>query len=144
MRKVPVVIAAIGLVLCLAACEAFTTSGESIRAGHSGRAGVLEVSYRKANGSMMRNVAVDDVALKGLVSPGDILEVDLTLAVGQGSFKIELLGQDEQVTLALEARDGQTLAGHGQIVVDDSRDVPYRVTAAEAEHIDYYMEYWIP
>jgi len=144
MRKATVVIAVIGLVLCLASCSGMTTSGGSVKAGHSANAGVLEVSHAKANGTTVRDVAEDDVELDGIVSPGDVLEVDLTLAVGKGSFKIELLGQDGQVTLTLEARDGETLAGHGQIVVDDSGDVPYRVTAVEAENVDYYMEYWIP
>jgi hypothetical protein len=137
------VIAVTLLVLCLASCTSMTTSGGSVKAGHSGRAGVLEVSHAKANGLTTRDVGEDDVELDDIVSAGDVLEVDLTLAVGKGSFKIELLGQDGQVTLALEARDGETLAGHGQIVVDDSGNVPYRVTAVEAENVDYYMEYTI-
>lgn len=144
MRKTAVQSAVIGLVLCLASCSGMTTSGGSVKVGHSGNAGVLEVSHAKANGTTIRNIAQDDAELDALVSPGDLLEVDLTLAVGKGAFKIELLGQDGQVTLALEARDGETLAGHGQIVVDGSGRVAYRVTAVEAENVDYYMEYWIP
>ena len=141
MRKAAATIAAIWLVLCLTSCAGMTTSGGSVKVGHSGNAGVLEVSHAKANGTTLRDVAEDDVELSGIVSPGDVLEVDLTLAVGKGSFKIELLGQDGQATLALEARDGETLTGHGQIVVDDFGNVPYRVTAVEAENVDYYMEY---
>jgi hypothetical protein len=143
MRKATVVIAVTLLVLCLASCASLATVGGKTKASHSGNRGWLEMSHDKANGTTTLDLADDVVKLDGIVSPGDVLEVDLTLAVGKGSFKIELLGWDEKVTLTLEARDGETLAGHGQIVVDDSGDVPYRVTAIEAENVDYYMEYTI-
>ncbi|HNS52516.1 MAG TPA: hypothetical protein PKO09_15220 [Anaerolineae bacterium] len=143
MRREAGMIAVTLLVLCLVSCSGMTSSGGSVKAGHSGSSGMLEVSHAKANGTTQRDIAEDDAGLDDIVSPGDVLEVDLTLAVGKGSFKIELLGQDGQVTLTLEARDGETLTGHGQIVVDNFGAVPYRVTAVEAENVDYYMEYWL-
>jgi len=66
---------------------------------------------------------------------------EVTLAVGVGSFTIELLGDDDAVTLTLEARDGQTVSGQGQCVLDVFGDARYRVTAVEAENVDYRMDY---
>jgi hypothetical protein len=57
-----------------------------------------------------------------------VLETDVTLKVETGSFTIEL-GKDDEVTLLLPARDGETVSGHGQMVVDTFGEAGYRADA---------------
>jgi len=97
----------------------------------------MTVEISRANGTAEQNI--EDAG-----NPGLEMEVDVTLAVGKGSYKIELLGKDDQVTLALEARDGETVSGHGQMVTDSFGEASYRVTAADAENVDYVLEYTFP
>jgi len=61
--------------------------------------------------------------------------------VGAGSYKIELLGENDEVTLALEAQGGETLTGQGWMVTDAFGDASYRVTAVQAEDVEYRIEY---
>ena len=96
--------------------------------------GNLTTKIKKANGSIEEEIEVDG-------GPGLILDADVTLSVERGSFKIELLGENGQVTLTLEARDGQAVSGHGQMVVDTFDEANYRVTATEAENVEYTIEY---
>lgn len=131
MRKVT----AIGLILLavlLVACEGYSQSGVSsrIRSGlNGGRVG-------KASGT-----AVQDIELEESNYPGEVLEADVTLSVERGMFRIELLGQDDEVTLELEARDGETVSGRGQMVADAFGDASYRVTATEAENVEYTINW---
>jgi hypothetical protein len=123
------------LVLPLAACEGLSQSGVRSKS-HSGmNGGRISVEIKKANGSAEQDLEVESGY------PGAVLEADVTLTVGKGSFRIELMGEDGQVTLSLEARNGQTVSGHGQIEVDAFGDASYRVTAVEAEDVAYTIEY---
>ena len=70
-----------------------------------------------------------------------VFDADVTLTVGKGSFQIELLGEDDQVTLTLAARDGETVSGRGQMKVDSFGEANYRVTAVEAEDVAYTIDY---
>ena len=122
------------LSLALAACGGYTEVNPWTT-GHQGtQGGDMTVGIDKANGTI-----VQDMELEG--HPNVTLEVDVTLAVGKGSYKIELLGKDQEVTLSLEARDGQTVNGHGQMVTDSFGEASYRVTAVDAENVDYALEY---
>jgi hypothetical protein len=128
--------------LLLASCEGgFTSSGSSSTSRFSGDSGWLEASYNKANGSVSLALMEEVESTGGGSIEGAVLEVDVTLAVGAGSFTIELLGEDDAVTLTLEASDGEAVSGHGQCVFDVFGDARYRVTAVEAENVEYRMEY---
>jgi hypothetical protein len=97
--------------------------------------GEVHAKINKANGTSEQSIEVEGV-------PADlVLDSDVTLAVGSGMFRIELLGEDDQVTLTLEARDGQTVSGHGQMILDDFGEASYRVTAEEAEKVEYAIVY---
>ena len=123
------------LALILSGCEGYTQTGGSSSETQSNSGGSLSVRASKANGSVTQDIEV--VGGSGLT-----LETDVVLTVGKGSYKIELLGENEEVTLTLEARDGQTVSGHGQMVVAGmDEEASYRVTAVEAEGVEYTMEY---
>ena len=122
------------LSLVLASCAGYTESGAKTSSQQGSSGGNLIVEISKANGTIEKSIETD-------ASAGLVMEVDVTLAVGKGSYKIELLGQDDQVTLALEARDGETVAGHGQMVTDSFGEASFRVTAVEAENVAYALEY---
>jgi hypothetical protein len=96
--------------------------------------GDLSVRIKKANGTAEQKIETQG-------HPGLVLEADVTLIVEKGSFKIELLGSDDQVTLTLEARDGQAVSGHGQMMVDAFGEAKYRVAASEAANVEYSIEY---
>ena len=138
MHKIGVanVLGLLVLSLVLAACGGggYTQSGAKTT-GHQGTGGGdVTVEISKANGTAKENI--EDAG-----NPDVELEVDVTRAVGKGSYRIELLGKDDQVTLALEARDGETVSGHGQMVTDSFGEANYRVTAVDAENVDYVLEY---
>jgi hypothetical protein len=122
------------LSLVLASCAAYTESGAKASSHQGMSGGDLTVEISKANGSIDKEIEIEG-------SANLQMEVDVTLAVGKGSYKIELLGHDDQVTLALEARDGETVSGHGQMVTDSFGEASYRVTAVEAENVAYSLEY---
>jgi hypothetical protein len=123
------------LVLSLVACEGYSQTGARTSSNQDMSGGALEVGISKANGTAEQDIEV------GEGNTGLILEADVTLTVEKGSFQIELLGEDDQVTLTLAARDGETVSGHGQMVVDAFGDASYRVTATEAENVAYTIEY---
>lgn len=124
------------LVVCviLVACEAYTEMGARTSSHQDGAGGNVTVEISSANGTTERSIEVEGA---------DDLEmaVDVTLAVGKGTYKIELLGADDQVTLTLEARDGQTVTGRGVLVTDAFGEATYRVTATEAENVAYALDY---
>ena len=123
------------LVLVLVACEGYSQMGASSSSHEDVNGGVVKVKANKANGSAVQEIEV------GSGYPGGMLDADVTLTVEKGSFQIELLGKDDEVTLTLEARDGQTVSGQGQMMVDSLNEASYRVTAGEAEKVEYTIEY---
>lgn len=136
MRRT-VVVSLLGLTLLallLAACDSYTETGarSSSQQGMSG--GQESARANKANGTIEKEIEVDGVS-------GLILDADVTLSVETGTFKIELIGKDDEVTLALEARDGEAVSGHGWMAVDTFGAANYRVTATEAENVEYTTEY---
>lgn len=122
------------LVLLLAACDSYTQVGSSTTSDMGPTGGSLHTKIGKANGTSEQSIETES-------SGGLILEADVTLSVGKGTFKIELLGEDDAVTLTLEASDGQTVSGQGQMVADAFGEATYRVTATEAENVEYTIEY---
>jgi hypothetical protein len=126
------------LTLLLGACEGYSQTGARTKSHQSMNGGDLSVKANKANGTAEQDIEVN------AGYPGATLEADVVLTVEKGSFKIELLGKDDEVTLTLEARDGQTVSGHGQMFVDSFDEASYRVTANEAENVEYTIEYTLP
>jgi len=125
---------AILLVLVLAACEGgYTTTGEVTKESHLGSKGEINVHIRSANGSVVKEVESQYA--------NAALDVEATLEVEQGNFKIELLGKDNEVTLVLEAGPGQKVSGSGYLVTDSFGEGEYRVTATEARGVSYTISY---
>ena len=60
--------------------------------------------------------------------------------MGKGSYKIELVGDEDEVTLALEAADGQTVNGQGWMAIDCFGEAHYWVMAVEAEEVGFTVE----
>jgi hypothetical protein len=121
--------------LLLAGCDAYSETGSSSKCSSNPNGGRCEFRAKKANGTSTKDLEVESLA-------GALLEADVVLTVGTGTYTIELLGKDDAVTLALEARDGQTVSGHGQIQVDTFGAGSIRVTAVEAENVEYAIEFW--
>jgi hypothetical protein len=65
----------------------------------------------------------------------------VTLTVGTGSYKIELLDESDEVTLVVEAKAGESKTGQGWMVTDGFGEASYRVTAVEAGGVEYTIEY---
>jgi len=99
----------------------------------SPQSGWIEISARKVNGSSVR-----DLELQW----GDA-RVDTTVAleVGAGSLRIELLDEDDNSTLSLEATPGQPASGSGYVDTDWDGEGSYRMTAAEAENVRIRFEF---
>ena len=129
-----VVLALLAMVLLTVGCEGYTEMNASSSEQHDGRGGQLEASARKANGTSTRT-------LETAASGGAILDAAVVLKVGQGSYKIELLGEDDEVTMVLEVQGGQAMSGVGWMVTDSFGEASYRVTAVEAEDVEYRIEY---
>jgi hypothetical protein len=122
------------LVLLVVACEGYTQTGGRTVSHQTMSGGDLTVSSNKANGTAEQDIEVD-------VSGEVILDADVTLSVGKGSFKIELLGEEDGVTLSLEAGEGEVVNGQGWMVTDAFGEASYRVTAMEAEDVEYTIVY---
>ncbi|MFN2291948.1 MAG: hypothetical protein ACK2UC_12215 [Anaerolineae bacterium] len=130
-RLIPLVVL-LSLVVAVAACEGYTQTGAKTSSQRGMSGGEERVSAAKANGTI-------EADLEDLPNAGGLLEADVNLSVEKGSFKIELLGPDGEVTLTLEAQDGQQVSGSGLMAVDSFGEASYRVTAAEAENVEYRL-----
>ncbi len=119
--------------LLVIGCEGYTEMNSSSSRQQDGSGGKITVTVGEANGTSTKD-------LETQVS-GAILDATVILKVGRGSYKIELLGEDDAVTLALEALGGEIVTGQGWMVVDSFGDASYRVTAVEAEDVEYSIEY---
>jgi hypothetical protein len=124
----------IPLTVLLVACAGYTATGTQSSSHQTSTGGDLTVSIGKANGSTTEKIETGE-------SGEVILDANVTLAVGSGSYKIELLGQEEEVTLTLEASEGQTVEGQGWMATDAFGEASYRVTAVEAGNVTYVIEY---
>lgn len=122
------------LVLLVVACDSYSQTGVRSSNVQDMSGGRVTTSISKANGTTTEGIEVEGIA-------DLILEANVTLSVGSGSFKIELLGEDDQPTLTLEAGAGQTVEGQGWMVTDSFGEASYRVTAVEAEDVEYLIEY---
>ena len=129
----------VGLLLLLAAllvvgCEGYTEMNSNTSEFHDGSGGEVTVSAGKANGASTRSIET-------VASREATLDATVVLKVGEGSYKIELLGENDEVTLVLEAQGAEAVSGIGSMVTDAFGDASYRVTAVEAEDVEYRIEY---
>jgi hypothetical protein len=123
------------LALTLVACEgAYVETGSRSSSQQGMNGGQVSAQIGKANGSIERDIEVDG-------SPDGVAEADVTLSVEKGAFKIELIGRNDEVTLSLEASDGEAVSGHGWMAVDSFGEMSYRLTAVDAENVEYTIEY---
>ena len=121
-------------VLLLTACEGgFTASGTSHKSSIGMRNGWIEKRIKKADGSAVQEIEAEQ--------PGRRLEATVTLEVGEGTFSIELLDREDNVTLTLEARPGHPATGSGYMVTNAFGEARYRVTAVEAKNVEYRIEF---
>ncbi len=132
--RMAVLVGLVMLVAVLAGCEGYSEMGARTSERQGTNGGDLSAKINSANGTAERSIEIEG-------GSGLVLEADVTLSVGKGSYKIELLGSDGAVTLTLEASEGQSVSGHGQMVADTFGEANYRVTAAEAEDIEYTIVY---
>jgi hypothetical protein len=122
------------LALSLTACEGgYTTRGERVTMTEVGMGGEIDVQVDSANGSITKDLEFDCTDC--------IVDVNVTLQVEQGSFKLEFLGEDDEVTLTLEASPGEQASGSGYMVTDGFGEGGYRVTADEAQGVSYHISY---
>jgi PBP1b-binding outer membrane lipoprotein LpoB len=128
-----VVLSLLLVALLLVSCAGYTESNGRSSEQHGGSGGSVTAYAGKANGTSTKDLETR--------AAGAILDANVILAVGKGSYKIELLGENDEVTLVLEAQDGQTVSGQGWMVADSFGDASYRVTAVEAENVEYVIEY---
>jgi hypothetical protein len=127
----------VALILCLAvilaACEGgYVTSGGRESSRISGQGGFVEKNIRSANGSATEAIEVDASGLR--------LDTDVTLEVEEGTFTIELLDADGNVTLTLQATPGNPASGQGFMEVSFD-EAEYRVTAEEAKGVHYRLDF---
>jgi hypothetical protein len=120
--------------LLVVGCEGYTEMNASSSEHHDGSGGRFTASARKANGTSTRT-------LETAASGGAILDATVVLKVGEGSYKIELLGEGDEITMMLEAQGGEAVSGIGWMVTDAFGEASYRVTAVEAEDVEYRIEY---
>jgi hypothetical protein len=132
LRRLALLVVLLSLMLAVTACEGYTQTGAKTSSQRGMNGGEERVSVAKANGTIEED-------LEDLPNAGGLLEADVDLSVEKGSFKIELLGPDGEVTLTLEARDGQQVSGNGLMAVDSFGEASYRVTAVEAENVEYTL-----
>jgi len=124
----------LAVILLLAACEGgYMTSGSSHRSHIGMQDGWFEKSIKKANGSAIQKIEADQ--------PGRRLEATVTLEVGEGTFGIELLDQEGNGTLSLEAAPGRPASGSGTMETNAFGEARYRVTAVEARDVKYRIEF---
>jgi hypothetical protein len=65
---------------------------------------------------------------------GTVLEVEGSLTVGSGSYKVEFKNQG-QVSLKLEAEDGSNSEGQALVTVGAQGELTYEVTAGQARNV---------
>jgi hypothetical protein len=122
------------MLLLLVACEGYSVTGSQSSSYENMSGGGIKVSAKKANGTATERIETTGTA-------DLVLEAEVTLSVGKGSYKIELLGEGDEVTLSLEAQDGQEVSGQGWMATDGFGEARYRLTAVEAEDVEYTIEY---
>jgi hypothetical protein len=132
--KLVVGISLLLMALLMAGCEGYSETNSRMSQQHDSNGGRVTVKVGSANGTVTRTI---ETAASGTT----IVDAQVTLKVWTGSYKIELLGENDEVTLALEAQGGEARSAIGWMVTDGFGAASYRVTAVEADEVEYTIEY---
>jgi len=118
----------------LGGCSSSTQTGVRTSEHQSLSGGDLSVRIKSAQGAGTKYIEVGGSGWQGL-------DAEVTLSVGAGSYKLELLGEDDSVSLTLEAQGGETVSGIGWMALDGFDKAGYRITAADAQDVEYTIVY---
>lgn len=66
--------------------------------------------------------------------PNSVIEIEATLTVEKGSYKMEFQKQGE-TTLTLEAENGSSAEGTALVSIDSMGNLPYTVASSQAENV---------
>jgi hypothetical protein len=133
-RRLVIGISLLVVTLLLAGCEGYSEMNSSTSGQHDSTGGYTTARVGKANGTSTKTI---ETAASGTAT----IDALVTLTVGTGSYKIELLGENDEVTLVVEANAGESKTGQGWMVTDGFGEASYRVTAVEAGDVEYTIEY---
>ena len=133
-RRLVIGISLLVVALLLAGCEGYSEMNSSTSEQHVSTGGYMTVKVGKANGTSTKSI---ETAASGTTT----IDALVALTVGTGSYKIELLGENDEVTLVVEAKAGESSMGQGWMVTDGFGEASYRVTAVEAGDVEYTIEY---
>ena len=123
---------AIVAMLVMTGCEGASTSfGTSKMSNITEEGGWVKGSLRSANGTIDETIELKQWDKK--------LEANVTLEVGGGNCRIELLNGQRSVTLSLEATPGQPVSGSGPMESSFGK-ARYRLVAAKAKNVKYRIE----
>lgn len=87
---------------------------------------------KQANGLTTETIKLKDVKNRRL-------ETEVKLEVERGNVRLELLDNKGQPTVSITSTPRQTVLGKGYLVADASGLIKYRITAIEAENINYSL-----
>jgi hypothetical protein len=133
-RRLLIGILLLVVALLLAGCEGYSEMNSSTSGQHGSTGGYMTVKVGKANGTSTKTMETQS-------SGTATIDALVALTVGTGSYKIELLGENDEVTLVVEAKAGESKIGQGSMVTDGFGEASYRVTAVEAGDVEYTIEY---
>jgi len=133
-RRLVIGISLLVVALLLVGCEGYSEMNSSTSEQHGSTGGYMTVRVGKANGTSTKTI---ETAASGTAT----IDALVALTVGTGSYKIELLGENDEVTLVVEAKAGESNIGQGSMVTDGFGEASYRVTAVEAGDVEYTIEY---
>jgi hypothetical protein len=132
------ILAAILLIMPISSVLAQTVFSEKglsqqIKYDSNGALKECSTTIRESNGGPISNT-IKDVGF----SPLTVLELEVSLKVAKGSYKIEFQKNDE-TTLVLEASDGTNTDGVASVSVDSMGHLSYIVTAEQAENVELHI-----
>lgn len=117
----------------------FSESGFNVTQRYAAGGGLSEASISAKTSSG----AATSTNLQAGYPPLTVLEVEVTLTVAKGMYKVEFKNNGE-TTLALEAANGSEAEGKGLATVDAQGNLPYEVTAADAEDMAMTVKVKLP
>ncbi|MDF5738007.1 MULTISPECIES: hypothetical protein [unclassified Nostoc] len=127
MNKVAIVLT---LMMILGACIVLINTRIKTKTIVYGNDGLYGGIILQANGSTTETIQLKDVSNRSL-------NTKVELKVRRGTVYLELLDDKGQPTSSLVATPGKPALSKGYLVADVSSVVKYRITAIEAQNIEY-------
>jgi len=121
--------------ILLACSGGYTEVGGTQTSSIVNGTGTITKTIQKANGS-----STTEIDLENTVLPGAQVSIDVTLEVGEGSYRAEFLDEDDNVVLTLEAKSGESASGSAVTTLNSFAKLRYKVTAAEARQVKMVIE----